>query len=342
LAIATFVVAPIKVVYFQRKPPTGFFSIERLFEDVRGALPKDIQTDVLINRFFSKGVWPRIYDAWHASLNKADVNHVTGDVHYLTYFLTRRRTILTIHDCVTLERLQGVKRWMFWFFWYFLPEKNCTVITVVSQASKRELIKNLKCSPDKVVVIHNNVSDEFKKKPKVFNSEYPNILQVGTTENKNIPRIASALKGLKCRLSIIGPLSGKQLRALENNDIDYENHVGLSRSDLLAQYEQSDLVMFASLYEGFGLPILEANAVGRPVVTSQLYSMPEVGGDAACYVDPYNVSMIRAGLLKIINDKVYREQLVANGYCNVRRFRTADIARKYANLYRKVAANEET
>jgi glycosyltransferase involved in cell wall biosynthesis len=94
--------------------------------------------------------------------------------------------------------------------------------------------------------------------------------------------------------------------------------------------------MFASLYEGFGLPILEANAVGRPVITSKLYSMPEVGGNAACYVDPYDSADIRAAVSKLIEDSQYRDQLVVNGFRNVERFRPEVVATQYANLYRKL------
>lgn len=327
-----------KIVHFQRWPPPGIYSVERLFEDIRSALPADIAVEVRINRYPSKGLWRRGYDLLYAARHQGDINHVTGDVHYLTYLLDRRRTILTVHDCVTLERLRGFKRWVFWFFWYWLPEKRCTVITVVSESTKQELLRYLHCDPDKITVIHNPVSDEFAARPKTFDKVTPRILQVGTTQNKNLPRVAEALKGLPCRLAIIGPLSEEQVNALKRCGIDYENHVGLSREALLAQYHQADLVMFASLYEGFGLPIIEANAVGRPVITSRLYSMPEVGGDAACYVDPYEVNAIRAAVETIIHDVDYRQQLIENGFRNVERFRLSAVVAQYAALYRRLKA----
>ena len=97
------------------------------------------------------------------------------------------------------------------------------------------------------------------------------------------------------------------------------------------------MLMFASTYEGFGLPIVEANAVGRPVVTSNLSPMPEVAADAACLVDPHDVGSIRVGVKRIINDGLYRESLVAAGYRNAQRFRPATVAGNYALLYRQVA-----
>ena len=94
--------------------------------------------------------------------------------------------------------------------------------------------------------------------------------------------------------------------------------------------------MFASLYEGFGLPILEGQAVGRPVITSNLYSMPEVGGDGACYVDPCNVSAIRSALNSIIDCADFRERLITSGLKNVENYRLSNVASQYAELYGKV------
>ncbi|MFE8033059.1 glycosyltransferase family 4 protein, partial [Thiohalocapsa marina] len=321
--------------------PLGFFSVERLFEDIRSALPEDIRVDVHLNRHLSQGLWGRLVDVLRAAWHQGEVNHVTGDVHYLTYLLKRKRTVLTIHDCVSLERLSGFKRWIFWFFWYWLPEKRCAAITVISESTKQELLRHLRCDPGKITVIHNPVSDEFTASPKPFDSQCPRILQVRTTENKNIPRVAEALHGLSCRLVIIGPLSDAQRGVLERFCIDYENHVGLSREEVVDQYRQADLLMFASLYEGFGLPIVEANAIGRPVITSRLYSMPEVGGDAACYVDPYAVPEIRATVERMIQDETYRQELIRNGFENAARFQKTAIAAQYASLYRKIAGSAD-
>jgi glycosyltransferase involved in cell wall biosynthesis len=324
---------PITVTHFQRKPPLGIFSIERLFEDVRAGLPFYIDAKVVSNRYVSKGFLRRLADLLYAAFHQDMVNHVTGDVHYLTYLLNARRTVLTIHDCVTLFRLRGFKRSLFWFLWYFIPSRRCSVITVVSESTKHQLLDEIKCDPDKIHVIYNPVSPEFQPSPKSFNSHYPRILQVGTSVNKNIERVAQALEGLPCCLSIIGPLSASQLLALRNHNIDYENHVSLSRQDILEQYRQADLLMFASLYEGFGMPIAEANAIGRPVITSKLFSMPEVGGNAALYVDPYDYRSIRSAVHELLQSPQLCSELVENGFANAKRFNHAVIASAYAKIY---------
>jgi glycosyltransferase involved in cell wall biosynthesis len=96
------------------------------------------------------------------------------------------------------------------------------------------------------------------------------------------------------------------------------------------------MVVFASLYEGFGLPILEAQAVGRPVITSNFGAMREAAGDGALFVDPYSVQEIRAAILRIKNEPALREELVRKGRENVERFRADAIALKYAEIYRAV------
>lgn len=319
-----------------RRPGPGSYSVESLYQDVRDNLPNDVRVERRINRYFSRGVLGRLRDGIAAARTQGDVNHITGDVHYLSYFLCRRRTVLTILDCVSLERSKGVKFWLLWFFWYWLPEKKCAVIPVISEATRQQVLKYVHCDPSKVRVIHCNVSDDFQLRVQEFNSGCPRILHVGSKQNKNLERHAAALEGIRCHLVVIGQLSASQRAALKNHRIEYTSRVGISREALIAEYRRCDLLLFASTYEGFGLPIVEAQAVGRPVVTSNLWSMPEVAGEGACLVDPHDVASIRAGVKKIMGNSNYRSTLVKQGLENVKRFRTALIAEQYAELYREV------
>ena len=330
-----------QVTHFMRKPRQNVFSIERLYEDLRGAIPEDVRVRVWTCRHGSRGLWPRLRDAWAARGAQGDVNHVTGDTHYLTFFLDRKRTVLTVHDLVSLGRLRGVKRWLLWLLWYWVPVKCSRRVVTVSESTRAALLESVRCHPDKVRVIHNPVSAEFQRRPPHWNTACPRILHVGTTPNKNIERVAEALSGIPCCLVVVGPMTPAQVAVLARHGIHYENPVGLSRTALVEQYASADLLLFVSTYEGFGLPIVEANAVGRPVVTSNLSSMPEVAGGAACLVDPYDVADIRAGVLKVIGDAGYREQLTEAGYANAERFRVEAVAERYALLYWEIWSDQQ-
>lgn len=326
----------IKVTYFTRKPGQAW-SLERVFADIAAQMPGDISVTFCPNRFRSHGLFRRLYDLLAAPLRQGQVNHITGDVHYIAYLLRKQKTILTIHDCVMLHRSKGLKRWLLWFFWLWLPVKRCQTIVAISRATKTELLQALSVDAEKIRVIHDPVSKEFEPNPRPFNAACPRVLHIGTSPNKNLDRHVAALQGLPCELVVVGRLSDAQRHFLETSGIRYEALADLSNQALLEQYGLCDLLLFASTYEGFGLPIVEAQAVGRPVITSILCSMPEVAGDAACLVDPYDVTSIRAGLERVFCDDSFRTELVRRGFENVLRFDVRTVASQYSELYRQVA-----
>ena len=330
----------IDVRFFGRKPGPGMFSLERVFADVRGNLPEGFAARVMQCPYESRGLWNRIRNVLWARRNAGRINHITGDVHYLSLGLPRNRTLLTLHDCVGLVRNKGFKRWVLWLLWYRVPVWSVRGVTAVSEFTKEQVLENIRCDAARIRVIHDPASPLFKPKPRPFNSREPIVLQIGTIWNKNLERVAVALKGIPCRLEIVGLLKEAQRRLLVAGGISYSNHVGVSDEVLLSLYESCDLVIFASLYEGFGLPIIEGQAVGRPVITSNRCSMPEVAGDAACFVDPESVESIRQGIVKVLEDRSYRESLIEKGFENVKRFEPVSIAAQYAKLYRGIASNE--
>ena len=325
----------LKVKHFQRRPAAGQVSIERVFAEVRRAMPPHIQCALHQSPFPSRGVARRLANLADVARAGAQVNHILGDVHYLTLGLPGARTLLTIHDCVSLERLRGLKRTLFRWFWYDLPVRRARLVSVVSEATRGELLRHVRCDPAKIRVIHNCIGREFAPSPRPINKHCPVILQVGTAPHKNLARVAAALRGIRCRLNIIGPLTVEGQKQTQGVQFASLGHV--SAADLVRTYQESDVVMFASTYEGFGLPILEAQAVGRPVITSQLLSMPEVAGSGACFVDPHQVGSIRQGVLRVLADADYRNSLVAAGLANVKRFAPATIAAQYAEAYKTLS-----
>lgn len=322
-----------------RRSRASYFSLERLFQDLRDAMPCDCSVRVHVCRNFSEGLLPRLQDMWLARRSQGEVNHITGDVHFLAIALPGKNCVLTIHDLVSLKRLRGLRRWIIWLFWYWWPLRRCAAIVAVSDETRRDLLAHFKCDPKKVHVIRNAVSSEFRPHPRDFNETLPRVLLVGTGWNKNVDLVAESVLGIPCELVIIGQLSVDQLQRLQSLGLVYENRTNLTRAELVAEYANSDMLVFASTFEGFGLPIVEAQAMGRPVVTSDLAPMNEIAGDGACLVDPADGASIRAGIQRVISDAAFREQLIERGSKNVLRFDAPLVAEQYANIYRRVALN---
>lgn len=326
------------VAFFHRKPRNvGNYSVEYIFEDVRRRLQDKINATVVLSPYESNGLFKRLYNCFDAWRRQSDVNHITGDVNYLGIFLHRRKTIQTILDCVHLNTSSGIKHAVLKLFWLSLPEKRARYLTAISESTKMEILKHHPCDPAKIVVIPVAISPDFVPVEKVFNKLKPRILQVGTAPNKNIPRLIEALEGIPCVLNIVGKKNEAYESLLQQHKVEYIYESGLTAAAMIERYELADIVSLVSDYEGFGMPILEAQAVGRPVITSSVYSMPEVAGDAAVIVDPTDVSAIRAGIKKIIEDDAFRVRMQERGFQNVKRFDPDTIALQYFELYQKIA-----
>lgn len=329
-----------QVVHFNRKRrPNANYSIEGLYKNIREELADRIKIETVECPFESNGFFRRLYNAIFAAFKQKDVNHVTGDVNYLNLLFRKQKNIITILDCGLLERLTGIKQLIAKLIWFSIPIARAKYVVAISQATKDEILKYVKCDPDKIKVIHVSISPVFHRVEKEFNKEKPVILHIGTAPNKNLSGHIKALAGINCKLVIIGKFNNNYIKELKENNIDYENFVDLTDEEVFEQYKTCDIVLFASTYEGFGMPIVEANTVGRPVVTSNLLSMPEVADDAALIVNPYSIDEIRAAILKIINDDGYRNELIKLGFENAKKYRLDVVSEKYFDLYKEINEN---
>jgi glycosyltransferase involved in cell wall biosynthesis len=330
------------IAYFYRHPQPIYFSIEKLFSKISATIAENYASEFTVEEHYMpfasklKTIYKNIF---FAKKKQSLINHITGDVHYVLLGLRKKNiNILTIHDCVALYRYKqtSLRHWVIKKIWFDWPVRKADVITVISENTRKDLIRFTKCDPEKIKTISNFVDPAFKDSAYKFKRECPRILFIGTTSNKNLDRFIEALNGIPAILDIIGPLSASQIDKLKYYYIKYEQSQSLSDGDLQKKYRDCDLVAFPSTYEGFGLPIIEAQASGRPVLTSNLHPMCDVAGEGACMVDPFDIAAMKGALIHIINNEQYRNELIVKGRENARRFSLQQVAEQYVSLYREL------
>lgn len=318
------------------------FSIEKVFHTIEEEVSHYSNVTVRESRvkpfrFWAFAVLWNMF-AYAIKSRRNRLFHITGDVQYLGCLMNPKNTVLTIHDLVMLHDNsvpKKVKRLIYWL-WYYIPLRRLKYITCISEATKKDLLQRFPWAERKITVIHNPVHPSYKFHPKEFDGRCPIILHIGTKPNKNLERTIMALKGVKCKLIIIGKLSQKQEQLLVENVIDYSNKIAISDEEMLSIYEKSDVVSFPSLFEGFGMPIIEGQAIGRPVLTSELEPMVTVANNAASLCDPTSVDSIRHGFMDIISSKNKYQEYVKNGLENAARYSVRAIAFQYLELYQSI------
>lgn len=327
------------VLLINRRPHPGQFSIENIFQAIGGHLQK---TGREITQYVSprpsKGLLPRLYNAIHVMRHQKDANHIVGDVTYLAAFMRSRTLIVTIHDLNVYERSSGAVRALIGTFWYRLPMKKARFITTISEFTRKRIVDRFGINADRIRVIPNPIPEVFgfDGARAIQPEQTIEILQIGTKENKNLVRVLDALGEVASRYSIRLTVIGKLPEdGPSESDHQFEiiNRFDLSLDEIVAHYRQAHLVVFASTYEGFGMPILEAQAVGRPVVTSAIEPMKTVSGGAAEFVDPYSVEDIARGVTALIENPARARDLVDQGCENARRYSVGSVSEQYAALY---------
>ncbi|KKQ28318.1 MAG: hypothetical protein A3H17_04500 [Candidatus Levybacteria bacterium RIFCSPLOWO2_12_FULL_37_14] len=295
-------------------------------------------------------------------------------VHYPyfePFFLTlpvfsKNKKIVTVHDLTPLvfpehfrAGLKGSLKWQL----QKLALKNANAIVTDSESSKRDVIKYIGINSEKIKVVYLAAGEEFKRindkglMIKEIRKKYglPEkfILYVGdATWNKNLPRLIEVASKISVPLVMVG-------KALIDRNIDTKNpwnkdlvkvqeeasqnknvlRLGfVSSEDLVALYNLATLFIMPSIYEGFGLPVLEAMGCGCPVVTSRGGSLAEVVGEAGRYIDPYDVDSIAKGISEVFNDPSLQKELSQKGIIQSRKFTWRKTADETMGVYESVVA----
>lgn len=284
--------------------------------------------------------------------------------HYVLPALTPRRSIVTIHDCIHLLFPQylrsrvahGYVRAAFW-----TAVHRASRILTVSEASKRDILRFFPVPEERVTVIHNAIADRFHQQPpedemarvrERYQLQDRFIMYAGNVKpHKNLGRLLDAFMLLRqqrryddLKLLITGSeVSRSQALRRAVHRYNLHKHVrflGFQSEDTLAAlYRLAAVFVFPSLYEGFGLPPLEAMASGTPVVVSNVSSLPEVVGDAGVLVNPYDAQSIADGVSHVLEDGAFRAGLVSRGIVRARSFSWRDSARRTRAIYEEVAAH---
>ena len=324
-----------KVTYLFREKRSGNFSIEELFANISEGVSEYHE----VTQFYCKGS-NRLKNVADVHKLESDVFHITGDVNYLTMGLPAAKTIITLHDLGYYENPvnKGYRKLIYEWLWLRIPFKRARYITTVSEFTRTKLLQYFPEYVHKCVVVPNPVHADFTYAAHEFNSERPHILMIGTGPHKNFERLFESVVGMPVILLIVGRLNEVQIKYLEQQGISYQNYYNISKETLISLYKKADLLYFASLYEGFGMPIIEANKVGLPVITSNAASMPEVAGHAALIVDPYDIADIKKAVTELIASAALRVQLIQEGLENAKRFSLEQVRKQYIDLYDQTVA----
>jgi len=281
--------------------------------------------------------------------------------HYVLPPLVMCRSVVTIHDCIHLMFPQYLPNRIALTYARVsigLASRRATRVLTVSESSKRDILRFVDIPAEKIDVIYNAYDERFGVEPREedvarvrerYQLHDPFVLYAGTVKpHKNVERLIEAFDLVRkhglddLKLVLIGDEISKYAalrRAVHSHQLHkYVRFLGyLPEETLAVMYRLASVFVFPSLYEGFGLPPLEAMASGTPVVTSNVSSLPEVAGDAAVLVDPYDSTSIAGGIERVLGDDALRRNLREKGLARAKQFSWDTSVRRVREIYQEVA-----
>lgn len=328
-----------KILYLYRNSAMGY-SIGKVFAPIETTVAEYEEVDSLYMPAYGYSIKSLLQNISvvrkKVAQEQYDVIHITGQENYLIPFLDKSKLVVTVHDLDSIISSEHGIAGRIKHLCFINTISSARYLTCISEKSKKEVIDNCKVDADRITVIPNCVDPAFTYSPKAINKRCPTILHIGVNPNKNLKRTISALQGIYCHLRIVGPKQDFDFEMLNNSNIDYSLVSDLSNEEILQEYRNCDIVNFPSLYEGFGMPIIEGQATGRTVVTSNISPMKEVAGDGAVLVDPMNVISMHNGYIEAINNS---QKYIQQGLENVKRFDVTKIVKQYLDLYQYIISN---
>ena len=262
--------------------------------------------------------------------------------------------VVTIHDVIPhvlpQQYLDNLLERLYYETAIRVSIKRSKKIITISEFSKQELIRHYGVKPEKIAITLLAYNKTFRKIPDAallkpvrekYNLHDKYLLAVGGSEyRKNMQRLITVYQkhfSGTYKLTVIG---GKWRDADLPGRYVYDKNIrfltNIPEEDLIAIYNMAEVFVFPSFYEGFGIPVLEGMACGVPVVTSNVSSMPEVGGDAAVYFDPYNEDDMAEKIESVLNNEMLRKDMIAKGLQKVKEYSWEKCAKETLQIYREV------
>ncbi len=296
---------------------------------------------------------------------KLDVLHCTGNT---TPVFSPVPIVQTLHDIIFMDPIPKTdtlyQRFGNYYRRFIVPivSKKSQAIITVSEHEKTRIIERLKIPENKIHVIHNGINARFKKNTnklaldsfiKKYNVPEKYILFIGNNSHrKNPERVLQAYvqyynKDKSNALPLVTPglsqdFVNHYLKAIHQDQV--QNHIYtpgyIDSNDLPLLYSCSSLFLFPSLSEGFGMPVLEAMACGVPVITSNTSSIPEIAGNAAKLINPYNIESIAGAITDFVNNPQLTSDLSMLGLQQAEKFRWSKVAEKTMEIYEQVYFNK--
>ena len=329
-----------------RQIPTEF-SDNNNFKVIIPKFPTKNQTErIVLNQFLLNS---------YIRKTRLDIFH---EPFFTSPFFKICPTIITVYDiaCYIHPEFFDLKTKLYFSLLVLRSIKNADCIITISDSAKKDMVNYLKIKPDKIEVIYAGLDNNFTKinsESKLknikikYNISKDYILHVSfISPRKNLINLIKAFDIFKkntkegIQLVIAGGKGWNSKKVFElvkslklEKDIIFTDHV--LKEDLIILYSYAILFIYPSIYEGFGLPTLEAMACGCPVITSKLSSLPEVCEDAALYINPYDIEDMAATILNLTIDDSLKKLLVIKGFKNIKRFNWVKTATETLKIYER-------
>lgn len=337
------------VTWVKRQPRIDSnHSIERCFDAIESGFNGQLECNFVITSavvpFSTNGVWSMIKNCVTALKVHTDLAHVTGDINYVLPFLRSKKRMLTVHDVGHVKDPihSPFKRWLLLLIWFKFPLLFCdTVFCVSHQTLERlnHLVPKRRGQRRLVIPAAIREKSGHALGPRPYKTDKKVILQIGTAPNKNLYRVWKACEQLGCHLAIVGHETDEVKSLQANRILSHSIHTNVSDDALEQLYLHCDVVVFVSTHEGFGMPLIEAQTLGKPCVTSAIEPMKSNAGDGALQVDPLDTGSIRAALEQLLTNRELSEAIVESGYLNAHKFAGVEVARQHIRVYQEEVEN---